>query len=326
DGDRDSQRFDGHGIRRRGRGRGVRHPDRHPQHAELLAPEASVTDAKTGLAETRDERHSGRVADGRGVCHVRRDLPRHPVRARRADVFRPQPQHPGPVGDPAGAEPVALAHLRRSEPRDGQAGVRPGHVARGPRGRGRRVTRRGAPGAGQGAFRRRPVARLQRAKGAAGAIEATRGAPGPKDGVNRPGGLSDKKGTGRSRRGGPGGETMRPTPRFAIRMGAAALAVAAFVIAWFAFFRQEIDPSVVRASPTTKSEPQVLFDKWPQDRKPDLVLVVTGQMYGYLQKCGCSSPQKGGLERRYKFIESLKAPGWEGVGPDVRPRPPPLPL
>src|SRR5262245_39898318 len=118
---------------------------------------------------------------------------------------------------------------------------------------------------------------------------------------------------------------MRLAPRFAIRMGAAALAVAAFVIAWFAFFRQEIDPSVVRASPTTKSEPQVLFDKWPQDRKPDLVLVVTGQTYGYLQKCGCSSPQKGGLERRYNFVESLKARGWEVVGLDVGDVPRPLP-
>ncbi|QVL33711.1 hypothetical protein KIH39_07330 [Telmatocola sphagniphila] len=54
---------------------------------------------------------------------------------------------------------------------------------------------------------------------------------------------------------------------------------------------------------------QQLFLNWPE-AKPDLVLVITGQTHAYLQKCGCSDPQKGGLERRYNFIESLKAKGW----------------
>ena len=70
-------------------------------------------------------------------------------------------------------------------------------------------------------------------------------------------------------------------------------------------------------TPKTKVAPQKLFEDWPQDRKPDLVIVLTGQMHGYLQKCGCSSPQKGGLERRYNFMESLRARGWEVIGLDV---------
>lgn len=80
------------------------------------------------------------------------------------------------------------------------------------------------------------------------------------------------------------------------------------------------------AEPTpTKAEPQQLFTRWPSDRQPELVLVLTGQMYGYVQKCGCSNPQKGGLERRFNFIESLKAKGWEVVGLDLGDLPKPHP-
>lgn len=59
-----------------------------------------------------------------------------------------------------------------------------------------------------------------------------------------------------------------------------------------------------------------LFETWPK-QKPDLVIVVSGQMYGYLSPCGCSRPQLGGLERRYNLIQELKAKGWEVVGVDV---------
>jgi nitrate reductase cytochrome c-type subunit len=59
------------------------------------------------------------------------------------------------------------------------------------------------------------------------------------------------------------------------------------------------------------SKPPELFLTWPQS-KPALTLLLTGQMYGYLQKCGCSNPQTGGLERRYNFMEWLrKEKGWE---------------
>ncbi|HVJ81380.1 MAG TPA: hypothetical protein VNC50_09960, partial [Planctomycetia bacterium] len=55
-----------------------------------------------------------------------------------------------------------------------------------------------------------------------------------------------------------------------------------------------------------------LFQDWPTDPKPELVLLVTGQMKGYLRPCGCSEGQTGGLARRagvFKFLrDELKLP------------------
>jgi hypothetical protein len=60
-----------------------------------------------------------------------------------------------------------------------------------------------------------------------------------------------------------------------------------------------------------------LFANWPKDQKPDAVLVFTGQTFGFLQPCGCSRPQVGGLERRAVFMESLRAKGWPVAGVDL---------
>ena len=57
-----------------------------------------------------------------------------------------------------------------------------------------------------------------------------------------------------------------------------------------------------------------LFADWPKDQKPDAVIVFSGQTFGYLQPCGCSRPQTGGLERRFMLVESLKEKGWPVVG------------
>jgi len=104
------------------------------------------------------------------------------------------------------------------------------------------------------------------------------------------------------------------------------VAVAALVVAVVFLYRHyKPTDQVAAAPPESKVEQQVLFETWPQVRQPDLVLVLSGQTYGYLQKCGCSHPQKGGLERRYNFIESLKARGWEVIGLDVGDVPRPLP-
>lgn len=74
-------------------------------------------------------------------------------------------------------------------------------------------------------------------------------------------------------------------------------------------------------APAAQAEP-ALFSGWPKDTKPDAVLVITGQTYGYLQPCGCSRPQLGGLERRAQFIASLKAKGWPVAGVDLGDIPP----
>ncbi|HEY1861932.1 MAG TPA: multiheme c-type cytochrome [Gemmataceae bacterium] len=55
--------------------------------------------------------------------------------------------------------------------------------------------------------------------------------------------------------------------------------------------------------------PPFLFHDWPKD--PELVLVLTGERHGYVQPCGCSSPQVGGVERLYNLVQLLKAErGW----------------
>jgi hypothetical protein len=52
--------------------------------------------------------------------------------------------------------------------------------------------------------------------------------------------------------------------------------------------------------------PGRLFTGWS---KPDFVFLVSGQQHGYLSPCGCSRPQKGGLERRYNFLKQLEQEG-----------------
>ncbi|MFO0847675.1 MAG: multiheme c-type cytochrome [Gemmataceae bacterium] len=66
----------------------------------------------------------------------------------------------------------------------------------------------------------------------------------------------------------------------------------------------------------------VPFATWPH-AQPELVLVLSGQTYGYLQPCGCSRPQKGGLERRANLMDQLRAKGWEVIGLDLGDAAPP---
>lgn len=64
---------------------------------------------------------------------------------------------------------------------------------------------------------------------------------------------------------------------------------------------------VASTSAEEKSSPLPLFRGWG---KPDLAIVLSGQMYGYHQPCGCSHPQYGGLARRYNFLQTLKKKEW----------------
>jgi hypothetical protein len=50
-----------------------------------------------------------------------------------------------------------------------------------------------------------------------------------------------------------------------------------------------------------------LLADWP---KPRGVLIVSSEMDGYLEPCGCTQGQLGGLIRRFDFIERLKAQNW----------------
>jgi len=73
--------------------------------------------------------------------------------------------------------------------------------------------------------------------------------------------------------------------------------------------------------PQVAKEPSIggipLFATWPQNQKPDAAIVLSGETFGFLQPCGCSRPQKGGLERREQFILSLRAKGWPVAGVDL---------
>ncbi len=50
-----------------------------------------------------------------------------------------------------------------------------------------------------------------------------------------------------------------------------------------------------------------LFDGWP---KPTLAIVLTGQQLGFLEPCGCSETQSGGLSRRADLFRQMNDRGW----------------
>ncbi|MBX3426742.1 MAG: hypothetical protein KF688_13765 [Pirellulales bacterium] len=59
-----------------------------------------------------------------------------------------------------------------------------------------------------------------------------------------------------------------------------------------------------------------IFEDWP---KPDLALVFSGELDGYLEPCGCAGleNQKGGFKRRMFLMEQLRKQGWPLASFDV---------
>lgn len=82
-------------------------------------------------------------------------------------------------------------------------------------------------------------------------------------------------------------------------------------------------PTVTDAGSDADPGPQptlggrAVFADWPKEPPPDAVVVLSGETFGLLQPCGCSRPQKGGLERRAELIAGLKAKGWPVVAFDL---------
>src|SRR6478735_4031045 len=75
----------------------------------------------------------------------------------------------------------------------------------------------------------------------------------------------------------------------------------------------------VKDSPDSAKPPQEpeKFADWP---KPAVALVLTGQLMGYIEPCGCSGleNQKGGLARRHTLLRQLADErGWNVVPLDV---------
>jgi hypothetical protein len=75
------------------------------------------------------------------------------------------------------------------------------------------------------------------------------------------------------------------------------------------------EPSDEPAS-TKKRQDAELFVDWPT---PTLAIVATGDQLGYIEPCGCAGleNQKGGLARRYTFLEDLRKKGWPVLAVDV---------
>ncbi len=70
------------------------------------------------------------------------------------------------------------------------------------------------------------------------------------------------------------------------------------------------EPTKPTPSPTKADPPDdgKLMADWTPD--PQGVLLITGQQIGYLEPCGCTSNQKGGLVRRSVLAGLLKRQGW----------------
>ena len=82
----------------------------------------------------------------------------------------------------------------------------------------------------------------------------------------------------------------------------------------YALVRWTMTNGQAAVNPPQETPVQKYFIGW---EKPDFVLCISGQTYGYLQPCGCSDPQYGGLARRYEFLNSLKQKGWQVVPVDL---------
>lgn len=113
-------------------------------------------------------------------------------------------------------------------------------------------------------------------------------------------------------------------PRRAQARRTAALALVAGILCGLAFWTFGLfrTPPAATASPGDPPAPAKpasrLFTAWPMTPKPAFVLLLSAQEYGYLQPCGCSHPQLGGLERRYNLIRGLmKEKGWSIVSLDL---------
>lgn len=60
--------------------------------------------------------------------------------------------------------------------------------------------------------------------------------------------------------------------------------------------------------------PKPLWDGWS---KPAAVFVLSGQQHGYIEPCGCSLVQLGGVSRRANLFRQIEDRGWPVVGLDV---------
>jgi hypothetical protein len=104
-----------------------------------------------------------------------------------------------------------------------------------------------------------------------------------------------------------------PTPSRTPRRLAVLAACLVLFAGGYALVRWSLDDGEAGVGQPT-DEASRLFVGWS---KPDFALLISGQTFGYLQPCGCSHPQYGGLARRWEFMNGLRSKGWQVVPLDV---------
>jgi hypothetical protein len=66
--------------------------------------------------------------------------------------------------------------------------------------------------------------------------------------------------------------------------------------------------SATHSSANGSGKDTKLYSNW---RTPDGAILITGEQIGYLEPCGCTAGQSGGLARRMDFVERLRKQGWQ---------------
>lgn len=89
---------------------------------------------------------------------------------------------------------------------------------------------------------------------------------------------------------------------------AAVLAIGGYVV-W-----RPVTMSANEAAPPAAA-PDPLLQDWD---RPAVALVLSGEMHGYIEPCGCTAGQTGGLARRATLMQELRSTrGWNVVGLDL---------
>ncbi|MCG6154696.1 multiheme c-type cytochrome [Rubinisphaera margarita] len=74
--------------------------------------------------------------------------------------------------------------------------------------------------------------------------------------------------------------------------------------------------STPAARPVSQDEaPEPIVEGWS---KPELAIIFTGEAHGYMEPCGCSETQSGGISRRADLFRQLREDkGWNVIGLDL---------
>ncbi|MEZ6047889.1 MAG: hypothetical protein R3C11_20405 [Planctomycetaceae bacterium] len=65
--------------------------------------------------------------------------------------------------------------------------------------------------------------------------------------------------------------------------------------------------TVVETKAPVERPPQPILEGW---EKPAVAFVLSGEQNGYLEPCGCSETQSGGMARRADLFAQIKAKEW----------------